>query len=430
MNENNEIVDLLDRQGQANALINFFKSFAETENKIHPELKKGYIMAITASWGNGKTTFVKMLQKLCEKEKIANMYFSVWESDFLQNPIAYIVHEFFEEIKLIKKEKMISAFEKRKLFEAVSFLTEASEESNFPVVKTLGKVTQKIVTQKNAITDYYVKVNKAKNRIKENLKKIANELRINMKMKKEEEEGTENIEYTPLVIFIDEIDRCRPNYVVDFLEAIKHIFNIPNVIFVLSLDKEQLEKSIKHMYGSDTDTKEYLHRFFEFEYVLNPENKHFDYHFKEITSKLPFFLHGNYNFPTAFILKKLFEYFEVSCRGLNSFIKTVLTIDKMVNDYNKISGTDHFIYILLFFYIFNRNYFHYLFGENHNETSEILAIKKFIEKISYNDFCYELSNYDDYEYYFSEVITKLKDKEILKSSFDLKRTLQLFSIKA
>ena len=49
-------------------------------------------------------------------------------------------------------------------------------------------------------------------------------------------------EKQPFVIFIDELDRCRPLYAIELLERIKHIFGIDGLIFVLSIDKEQLAR--------------------------------------------------------------------------------------------------------------------------------------------------------------------------------------------
>ena len=52
-----------------------------------------------------------------------------------------------------------------------------------------------------------------------------------------------------LLIFIDELDRCRPTFAIETLEVVKHFFNVPNVVFVFSLDMNQLQKSIKTIYG-------------------------------------------------------------------------------------------------------------------------------------------------------------------------------------
>nr|WP_279504657.1 P-loop NTPase fold protein [Aeromonas veronii] len=61
---------------------------------------------------------------------------------------------------------------------------------------------------------------------------------------------------------IDELDRCRPSYAVEMLETIKHIFDIPKVVFVLATDTEQLQHAIKVIYGDGFDAQNYLGRFF------------------------------------------------------------------------------------------------------------------------------------------------------------------------
>jgi hypothetical protein len=77
-------------------------------------------------------------------------------------------------------------------------------------------------------------------------------------------------------IFIDELDRCRPTYAIEMLETVKHLFDIPNFIFVLSTDTNQLQHSIKAVYGHDFDSHEYLSRFFEQRFTL-PELDYFEF---------------------------------------------------------------------------------------------------------------------------------------------------------
>lgn len=72
---------------------------------------------------------------------------------------------------------------------------------------------------------------------------------------------TENVQ--KLVIFIDELDRCRPNFAIEMLERIKHYFDDDRIIFVASINREQLIHSISKYYGTNFDSTGYLDKFFD-----------------------------------------------------------------------------------------------------------------------------------------------------------------------
>ena len=52
------------------------------------------VLSINASWGSGKTTFVKLWQTYLKKEcKVNSIYFSAWEDDFSKEPLISILGE-------------------------------------------------------------------------------------------------------------------------------------------------------------------------------------------------------------------------------------------------------------------------------------------------------------------------------------------------
>ena len=75
-----------------------------------------------------------------------------------------------------------------------------------------------------------------------------------------------------IVIFVDELDRCRPDYAVKVLERIKHLFEAPGLVFVLATNREQLCHSINALYGAKFDADTYLRRFIEFDFTLKKPN--------------------------------------------------------------------------------------------------------------------------------------------------------------
>lgn len=72
------------------------------------------------------------------------------------------------------------------------------------------------------------------------------------------------INHTPgkrIVFVIDELDRCRPDFALDLLENIKHLFSVSGVTFLLVMNRKQLEESVKCRYGIGIDSVTYLQKF-------------------------------------------------------------------------------------------------------------------------------------------------------------------------
>lgn len=112
-------------------------------------------------------------------------------------------------------------------------------------------------------------------------------------------ENTE--EGKPVVFFVDELDRCNPHFAVKILERIKHLFDIPNVVFVLSIAKNQLEYAIQGYYGSSNiDAANYLRRFIDVEFTLP----------KADPDKFCQFLYEYYDFGSVFNSKERVQHNE------------------------------------------------------------------------------------------------------------------------
>ena len=72
----------------------------------------------------------------------------------------------------------------------------------------------------------------------------------------------------PLVVLIDELDRCRPSYAIELLEVAKHLFSVDHIAFVLALNRSELAHSIKAIYGEEFGAEGYLDRFFDIDIGL------------------------------------------------------------------------------------------------------------------------------------------------------------------
>ena len=64
-----------------------------------------------------------------------------------------------------------------------------------------------------------------------------------------------------VIFIIDELDRCKPKFALDLIESIKHLFSVPNITFVLVMNRTQLEEAVRSEYGSGVDAARYLQKF-------------------------------------------------------------------------------------------------------------------------------------------------------------------------
>nr|WP_298078559.1 P-loop NTPase fold protein [uncultured Blautia sp.] len=83
-----------------------------------------------------------------------------------------------------------------------------------------------------------------------------------------------------LIIFIDELDRCKPTFAIEMLERIKHYFEDDRIIFVVSVNKEQLVHTISNYYGSGFDATRYLNKILYL--IFDYPHKHYTFKYFEV----------------------------------------------------------------------------------------------------------------------------------------------------
>lgn len=233
-----------------------------------PGIKQWFLapfLPLNAKWGDGKTTFVQMWKHHLAAKGLRSLYFNAWESDYSSDPIISFIGEMRGQLELGDKAHSSQLAEKwTKLKEAGAYLAKRA----VPIAVKLGTagvldldtITEQALgglgadLVKEKIESYQADKNTVTN-FKQRLGEFIAELR-----------GQAGEEKRPVVFFVDELDRCRPTYTVELLERIKHFFDVEGLVFVLSLDKEQLGHSIRAVYGAGLDVDGYLRRFIDLEY--------------------------------------------------------------------------------------------------------------------------------------------------------------------
>ena len=228
-----------------------------------------FVLAIDAPWGEGKSAFVKMMRQHLENTGVPTFYFNAWENDFSYSPFLDLVGEFGRSISSLKlgeeqKSKARKAFEKTRELAAKAFKT------ILPIAVRVG--SQGIVNLpsdvEGGIGDAAESVARDALENYEDERKTVAHFRTSLAAFSDE--IVELSGGKPFVAFIDEIDRCRPSYAIELLERAKHLFDVPGIVFVLSVDKTQLAHGISAVYGAKFGTVGYLRRFFDQTYRLPP----------------------------------------------------------------------------------------------------------------------------------------------------------------
>lgn len=223
--------DLLDRKPHIKTLTNFVKDIANPT-----------VIAINGRWGDGKTTFVKMWQQYLEDEDIESIYFNAWENDLYDDAFSAIFGEISSHLGFDLSGndndigEKVDHIIKRGIIGSVKFFSAGTIN-----------IDDEVKAYKQEFIGEYTE-------FKKNMVKFKSAL-----LEKTKEQGRgKNI-----IFFIDELDRCRPPFAIEILEKIKHIFNIDNIVFVLSINMDQLQHSVQAVYGPGIDAKGYLSRFID-----------------------------------------------------------------------------------------------------------------------------------------------------------------------
>lgn len=219
-------------------------------------------MAVDAAWGAGKTTFLKMWAQHLRNEGFPVVEFNAWETDFTGEPFVALSSEITEELRGWEDQAV-----KQKIQDMVKRLVDKGKDvlrlavslgirSAAATQPEIDPATANAVASvaENWFTDY-PEARKSVREFKDELEDLAEELWHACSGK-------------PLVVFIDELDRCRPSYAIELLETGKHIFGVNHIVFVLAVNRAELAKSVKVLYGDEFNAEGYLQRFFDVDFVL------------------------------------------------------------------------------------------------------------------------------------------------------------------
>lgn len=243
------------------------RRISERLSQIVDRIEDPLVIALDGRWGTGKTYFLQRWVGAHEKQNSGRalaIYFDAFANDYLSDPLVALVAtvsnrlagERTDKLDRVKRAAMrlIKPGARIGLAVATAGMSEAFTE--------LAKATTVAVSEeaKTALEDFWER---------EAGRQLAfDEFRSAIEQLTTAADGEES---RPLVIVVDELDRCRPDYALEVLEVIKHFFAVPHVHFILGANLLALENSVRARYGPDIDASRYLMKFISFNIRL-PEH--------------------------------------------------------------------------------------------------------------------------------------------------------------
>jgi hypothetical protein len=225
----------------------------------HDYVDGSLVLGLNAGFGAGKTTFLNMWESdLRSRREQGNfvpmpLVLNAWESDYCGDPLLAILANLIEALDEWNGEDKKG--EKSALKEAAKDMAwfafglgngVAAKFTGVDAVKSSDLAEGKKNGRKPQRPDFI-----------EFYHQRANALSI----LKEKMAATFGGDSPKIFVFVDELDRCRPDYAVSYLETIKHVFDVRGMVFVLAIDYGHLANSAKALFGQDLVFEEYFRKF-------------------------------------------------------------------------------------------------------------------------------------------------------------------------
>ena len=228
-------------------------------------LRAGAVLAIDAPWGEGKTWFGRNWEQYLKDKDHKVVFIDAFEQDYVEDPFLLLAAEIAE---VMGNKDATEEFRSK----AAGVMKAILPIGTKALINIMGRVAlgtsdvAKVV--EDGISAASDETADAAGKWVEGKINYHAQEKDSLKSFKDEITKIAAAQDKPVVIIIDELDRCKPTFAVQLIERVKHLFDVPNLVFVLLLNRNQLEKAVKGVYGAETDASAYLGKFVNFFFML------------------------------------------------------------------------------------------------------------------------------------------------------------------
>lgn len=236
-----------------------FKSFGDVLTNVLSSSTEGTVVAVDAPWGEGKSTFAKMWTADLKKEKkLSNVIvFDAFRHDGHTDPFVPLAAEILALIKPLDN----TAYDNLKkasgaLLKSVGKAIPGAALKVFTLGVVDGKMTEGFAEAMEESAETFAES------LIDNYHKDKSVLEEFSRILSEAAEKHLKEKNFPLLVVVDELDRCKPDFALLLIERMKHLFACNGVSFVLLTNMKQMARYVRKEYGDDVSSEEYLRKFF------------------------------------------------------------------------------------------------------------------------------------------------------------------------
>lgn len=218
------------------------------------------VVALDGPWGSGKTHFLKRwvgAHTVENEGKATVIYFDAFANDYLDDPLIGLTGAIGDRLpkggaqtKWKKAKTAAYKLSRPAVRIALAAATAGVTEIAAPVIDAAAEAGRK---EAEKAAEAFWKREDGRKAAMDQFHSALSQLTAPSK------EGADDGK--PLIVVIDELDRCRPDYALGVLEVLKHFFAVPKVHFVLGVNLEALEHMVGARYGRGVNAGDYLKRF-------------------------------------------------------------------------------------------------------------------------------------------------------------------------
>ena len=221
------------------------------------EVHEGFSFAIDGKWGCGKSRILKELEQKLEPRNYFVIHYNCWENEYYEEPLVGLLSVIVNKLNQLQSS-LDDGNNRDRLKIALNFFADVISTIltnkfgiGFDSILKSGKDTIAKDQYPNLSTTFDKNQN-----LKEALKSVREHL-LQLKNVLSEKDAT----YANIVIVVDELDRCLPEYAIKVMQRLHHIcFDTVSdkytFIQLAAINKSELLGSIAKTFGREFDLKQ------------------------------------------------------------------------------------------------------------------------------------------------------------------------------